>query len=85
MLDKTTKRVLCAFFCLFVFFFQQTSGADLALLMLDVLEKSKTEPTEEHITRIARYVEPCNNFVIIVKELYCDVEILAARITTSSD
>uniref|UniRef100_A0A0P4WP96 Golgi to ER traffic protein 4 homolog n=1 Tax=Scylla olivacea TaxID=85551 RepID=A0A0P4WP96_SCYOL len=32
---------------------QQTSGADLALLMLEVLEKSKTDPTEENITRIA--------------------------------
>ncbi|XP_071521488.1 Golgi to ER traffic protein 4 homolog [Panulirus ornatus] len=32
---------------------QQTSGADLALLMLDVLEKSKTEPTEDQISRIA--------------------------------
>lgn len=36
---------------------QQTSGADLALLMLDVLEKSRTEPTEENITRIARWEE----------------------------
>ena len=39
-----------------VFPLQQTSGADLALLMLEVLEKSKTEPTEDIITRIARWV-----------------------------
>ncbi|CAL4105869.1 unnamed protein product, partial [Meganyctiphanes norvegica] len=33
--------------------YQQTSGADLALLKLEVLEKSKSEPTEHHIKRIA--------------------------------
>ncbi|KAK7018807.1 Golgi to ER traffic protein 4 [Halocaridina rubra] len=40
---------------------QQTSGADLALLMLDVLEKSKTKPTEHHIKRIANLFELLNN------------------------
>lgn len=46
------------------FALQQTSGADLALLMLDVLEKSKTAPTEEHIARIARLVR-----IVVLVEL----------------
>lgn len=37
-----------------VFIQQQTSGADLALLMLDVLEKSKAQPTDSMISRIAK-------------------------------
>ncbi|XP_042205789.1 Golgi to ER traffic protein 4 homolog [Homarus americanus] len=40
---------------------QQTSGADLALLMLDVLEKSKTEPTDDQISRIANLFSLLNH------------------------
>ncbi|KAB7505614.1 Golgi to ER traffic protein 4-like protein [Armadillidium nasatum] len=36
---------------------QQTSGADLALLMLDVLEKSNSVPNEENISKIAKLFE----------------------------
>ncbi|KAG8329162.1 Golgi to ER traffic protein 4 [Homalodisca vitripennis] len=33
---------------------QQTSGADLAILLVDVLVKSETEPSDFHISRLAQ-------------------------------